>query len=496
MEITTATPTSTLSVDDLNPLPVGTRLQEFVIERLLGIGGFGIVYEAHDTQLNRRVAIKEYMPTSMAARVDGATVSLRSQAKSRDFDSGKASFINEARMLARFRHPALIEVLRFWEQNSTAYMAMPFYQGSTLKDHLRAKGAVLPSEQELRALLMPILDGLEHMHAEQVYHRDISPDNMMILDDGRSILLDLGAARRLEAQSNQAVTMLVKPGYAPIEQYAVDTVIEQGPWTDIYGWGATAYFALTGKPPPPSASRIMSDSIRYLVELKPAGYSQQFLEAVDAALAVRPDDRPQSIAALKILLGEDAQSSQVAVVPVTAAPMQTALVETIAPIASVETNTVSKSKRRLGLTALAAAMCASVVAGAWWGTRSSPPAATAVAPTQAVAAVAPPVAVPAPAVVSAPEPTAVPASAAPTTEIAPAKPALAKLSIKPWGEVFVNGESRGVSPPLKSLSLPAGDYRIEIRNGDYPVHTENLSLKSGQALSITHAFVDAPSTSK
>ncbi len=497
MEITTATTATPLPVDNLNPLPVGTCLQEFVIERLLGVGGFGIVYEAHDTQLNRRVAIKEYMPTSMAARVDGATVSLRSQAKSQDFASGKASFINEARMLARFRHPALIEVLRFWEQNSTAYMAMPFYQGNTLKEHLRSKGMKVPSEQELRSLLLPILDGLEHMHAEQVYHRDISPDNIMILDDGRSILLDLGAARRLEAQSTQAVTMLVKPGYAPIEQYAVDTVIEQGPWTDIYGWGATAYFALTGKPPPPSASRIMSDSINYLVELKPAGYSLQFLEAVDSALAVRPDDRPQTIAALKAMLGETSAQSHAALLPMTAAPMQTALVETIVPAASDESISVRNPKNRVGLTAIVVVLCATVAAGAWWGSRSPAPLAASVAPA-AIAptptAVAPVPAVPAVpvAVVEVPKKEA----AIPAADTSLAKPALARLAIKPWGEVFVNGESRGVSPPIKSLSLPAGDYFIEIRNGDYPVHAENLSLKSGQTLSITHAFVDTPTSSK
>jgi serine/threonine protein kinase len=165
-----------MEVDNLNPLPAGTRLQEFVIERLIGIGGFGIVYQANDTLLHRTVAIKEYMPTSLASRTDGATVSIRSSSHSQDFETGKLSFINEARMLARFKHAALIEVFRFWEQNSTAYMATPFYEGSTLKERLRETGSV-PDEATLQKFLLPVLDALDHMHKEQIYHRDISPDN-------------------------------------------------------------------------------------------------------------------------------------------------------------------------------------------------------------------------------------------------------------------------------------------------------------------------------
>ena len=296
-----AVSTSTAAVEIQYPLPAGTRLQEFVIERALGVGGFGIVYQAHDTLLSRTVAIKEYMPTSMATRNESLTVTLRSSSFADDFETGKATFIDEARMLARFKHPALIEVFRFWEQNGTAYMATPFYNGHTLKELLRLKPGV-PHEAELKLILMPVLDALEHMHGEQVYHRDISPENIMVTDDGTPILLDLGAARRIEEHNAQAFTVLVKPGYAPIEQYAGDTANLQGAWTDLYGWAASAYFALAGKPPPPAASRVMNDSIIKLVNLKPAGYSHDFLAAIDAALAVRPDDRPQSVAELKMLL--------------------------------------------------------------------------------------------------------------------------------------------------------------------------------------------------
>lgn len=272
-------------VDNLNPLAIGTRLQEFVIESVIGAGGFGIVYKANDTQLHRTVAIKEYMPSSMASRSHGSTISLRSESYVQDFEAGKSGFISEARMLAKFKHVALIEVFRFWEQNGTAYMVTPFYEGQTLKQRLR-EVAVLPNEAALKEVLLPVLDALEHMHSEQVYHRDISPDNIMVLNDGKPILLDLGAARRLESENAQALTVLVKPGYAPIEQYSGDSDVQQGPWTDIYGWGASAYYALTGKPPPPSASRIMSDSIVKLAGSNLSGYSHEFLAAIDAALAV------------------------------------------------------------------------------------------------------------------------------------------------------------------------------------------------------------------
>jgi serine/threonine protein kinase len=528
------------AVDNLNPLALGAQLQEFVIERLIGIGGFGIVYLANDTLLHRQVAIKEYMPTSMASRSDGVTVSLRSATYRQDFESGKTSFINEARMLARFKHSALIEVFRFWEQNSTAYMATPFYEGCTLKEQLRDNPGV-PEEHELKQMLMPVLDALEHMHKEQVYHRDISPDNIMILHDGRPILLDLGAARAQQVENAQAMTVLVKPGYAPIEQYAGDASVQQGPWTDIYGWGASAYFALTGKPPPPSASRIMSDSIIKLADSRPAGYSPAFLSAIDAALAVRPDDRPQSIAALRSLFDhetsgtataiqiEDAQeiadTSGIAQIPPSIASAVSKPITATSQVKPAKAKSHSKFPTAMAIGGLGAIALAATF---WW---FSQPAAVQVPAVQLPAVQLPAVQVPAVQVPSVPTsaeqaPTATPAatptttapdvavSAAPIVEapkLAPVelplftepntkaaanvtvseKMATARFAIKPWGEVYVNGENKGVSPPVKSLNLPAGEYNIEIRNGDYPSHKVKIQLKSGEVLKVNHAFVDS-----
>jgi serine/threonine protein kinase len=498
-----------MEVDNLNPLPVGTRLQEFVIERLIGIGGFGIVYQANDTLLHRTVAIKEYMPTSLASRTDGTTVSIRSSSHAQDFQTGKVSFINEARMLARFKHVALIEVFRFWEQNETAYMATPFYEGNTLKDQLREISSV-PDEATLKKILLPVLDALEHMHQEQIYHRDISPDNIMILKDGRPVLLDLGAARRLEVANAQALTVLVKPGYAPIEQYAGDGAVQQGPWTDIYGWGATAYFALTRKPPPPSASRIMSDSIVRLSESKPHGFSSAFLAAIDAALAVRPDDRPQSVSDLKRILNADFGALETSAVIVEEAttnarvevPVSRAqeLPTVAAPLKPKSQSHMPRSQKKDipksaivgGGLMLAVAIAMSIVI-----TNKSPPTTVVQAPSiKAVplelaptVAVAPPV-VETPAAVSSQEVAPVATLTTPIEEKSFDKPATARFAIKPWGEVFVNGESRGVSPPMKSLSLPAGEYKIEIRNGDFPTYKVTAKLKPGENFRISHAFVE------
>ncbi len=161
-------------------LPSGTRLRDYEITGLIGEGGFGIVYLAWDHSLQRQVAIKEYMPASMAARVAGSSaIVVKSERHLDTFRAGLKSFVNEARLLARFDHPALVKVYRFWEENGTAYMVMPYYEGPTLKAALAALGRP-PGEAELRAWLGPLLDALDVMHAAHCYHRDIAPDNILL----------------------------------------------------------------------------------------------------------------------------------------------------------------------------------------------------------------------------------------------------------------------------------------------------------------------------
>ena len=298
-----AVATAPASADIGNGLPVGTRLGEFELTALLGEGGFGIVYLAIDHSLERRVALKEYMPSVLAARSANSQVQVKSERHRETFEAGRKSFVNEARLLASFDHPSLVKVYRCWEANGTAYMVMPFYEGKTLKALLREMASP-PDEAWLRNLLGPLTEALAVIHNESCYHRDIAPDNVMMLaGTQRPLLLDFGAARRVIGDMTQALTVILKPGYAPVEQYAESPGMKQGPWTDVYALAAVVYYAIVGKTPPPSVGRLLGDSYVPLVEQAAGRYSAAFLAAIDHALVVRPEARTQDIAQLRIELG-------------------------------------------------------------------------------------------------------------------------------------------------------------------------------------------------
>lgn len=287
------------AADTGSPLPAGTVLHEFRIERVIGEGGFGIVYLARDLQLERTVALKEYMPSSLATRQTGFGVGVRSERHRETFELGLRSFVNEAKLLASFDHPSLVKVYRFWEQNGTAFMVMPYYEGPTLKAWLKQQPQP-PDEAWLKRLLQPLLDALELIHADRCYHRDIAPDNILLLGPmQRPLLLDFGAARRVIGDATQALTTILKPGYAPIEQYAEVPSMKQGAWTDVYALCAVLYAALTGRPPVPAVGRMMNDEMVPLSQLAAGRYSAAFLRAIDDGLALRPEQRPQGIAALR-----------------------------------------------------------------------------------------------------------------------------------------------------------------------------------------------------
>ncbi|MDM0110651.1 protein kinase [Variovorax sp. J22R133] len=274
-------------------LPEGTLIEGFRITRSIGEGGFGIVYLAWDAALERHVAIKEYMPSSLAVRGDTSFgVSVRAEQYRETFEAGLKSFVNEARLLARFDHPALVKVLRFWESNRTAYMAMPYYEGPTLKAALKALNGPA-TEEQLREWMHPLLAALAVIHREKCYHRDVAPDNILLTASG-PLLLDFGAARRVISDMTQALTAVLKPGYAPIEQYGGSML--QGPWTDLYALAGVVHYAITGRPPIPSVERVMHDTMQPLAKTFAGRYGEGFLHAVDAALSLKPQDRPQDVA--------------------------------------------------------------------------------------------------------------------------------------------------------------------------------------------------------
>lgn len=282
-----------LPIQQGNSLPAGSTLRGFDIEKTLGIGGFGIVYLARDPLLDRKVAIKEYLPSSLAFRAADRTIRLKTQSEEDLFLAGMRSFVNEAQTLAKLDHSGLVKVLQFWEENGTAYMVMPYYQGRTLGEANSDK-ALANKPVLLPQMWQDLLETLEYLHQQNIYHRDISPDNIFLLDTGKPLLLDFGAARKVVDQQSSQLTVLLKPGYAPIEQYGHSG--EQGAWTDIYATSVVFYQLITETSPPASVTRIINDTLKPLSTWELPDYPSGFLHAIDAGLEIKPQNRPQTVA--------------------------------------------------------------------------------------------------------------------------------------------------------------------------------------------------------
>jgi serine/threonine protein kinase/peptidoglycan hydrolase-like protein with peptidoglycan-binding domain len=273
-------------------LPAGSRLRSYEIVSVLGQGGFGITYRARDATLNRDVAIKEFLPTSLALREGDGTVVPRSTELAGEFRWARERFLEEARTLAKLEHaPAVIRVLDFLEANGTAYMVMALAHGETLAESIKRNGRLPP--REIERILHPLLDSLERVHEMGFLHRDIKPANVVRDERGNPTLIDFGAARAAMADRSAVMTAIFTPGYAAIEQF---TSGKQGPWTDIYGLSATLYHAVTGAPPPSAVDRLLEDTYRPLGAMASEGLSPVLAAGIDAGLAVRPVDRPQTIA--------------------------------------------------------------------------------------------------------------------------------------------------------------------------------------------------------
>ena len=276
-----------------NTLPKGFWLNEYQIESVLGKpGGFGITYLATDTHLRQSVAIKEYLPSDFAIREGISTVYVRSSSYEESFQWGLKCFIEEARVLARFNHPSIVRVLRFFEANGTAYMVMEYQKGSSLTDYLRQRRIL--TEEELLTIVLPLLEGLKEIHNAGFLHRDIKPNNIYIRSDNTPVLLDFGSARYAVGQKSRSVTSIVTPGYAPLEQYDNEIKL-QGPWTDIYALGAVMYCAISGEPPPAATRRVMKDPMIPALKIGEGKYNKNLLQAIDLALQLSEEDRPQTV---------------------------------------------------------------------------------------------------------------------------------------------------------------------------------------------------------
>ena len=284
---------------DYVALKPGQTIGRYEIQSVLGQGGFGITYRARDIQLDREVAIKEYLPSALAVRQDSATVLPRSTKMADDFGWGRDRFVTEGRTLASLhRVPAIVQVFDFLEANGTAYIVMELLSGETLEDRISRNGKLTP--EEVDRVLWPLLDGLEQVHSAGFLHRDIKPANILLDANGNPTLIDFGASRAAMVGRTAAMTAIFTPGYAAAEQM---TSAKQGPWSDIYGLAATIYHAITGKAPPNAFDRMLDDSYEPLTRLAPAGFAPGLLAGVDAGLAVAARDRPQSIAGWRPILG-------------------------------------------------------------------------------------------------------------------------------------------------------------------------------------------------
>ena len=284
---------------DYVALKPGQTIGRYEILAVLGQGGFGITYRARDVQLDREVAIKEYLPSALAVRQDGETVLPRSTRMADDFGWGRDRFVTEGRTLASLhRVPAIVQVFDFLEANGTAYIVMELLSGETLEDRIKKNGKLTP--EEVDRILWPLLDGLEQVHSAGFLHRDIKPANILLDAAGNPTLIDFGASRAAMVGRTAAMTAIFTPGYAAAEQM---TSAKQGPWSDIYGLAATIYHAIMGKAPPNAFDRMLDDSYEPLAKFAPVGFSPGLLAGVDAGLAVAARDRPQSIAGWRPVLG-------------------------------------------------------------------------------------------------------------------------------------------------------------------------------------------------
>ncbi|HET9812770.1 MAG TPA: serine/threonine-protein kinase [Sphingomicrobium sp.] len=291
-------------------LPMGTVLREWRIEEVLGVGGFGIVYKGRGVYFNELVAIKEYFPSSISERdAEDTVVPIDSEAEE-VHALGLKKFVEEAKLLWNLstptRHPNIVSVRSLFEIHGTAYMVMDFEDGVSLSKMLKQGRRF--NERSLWNILQPIAEGLERAHRVGVLHRDIKPPNILINEDNRPVLIDFGSARFEAAEATSTKVTFHTPPYAAIEQYV--KTYPQGPWTDIYALGVVMYECITGEKPPEVLERLHAGLGKPLADGKWPGYSKRFLSSVDAAMVVKPEDRPQALHDWLAMFGKGAAEAE------------------------------------------------------------------------------------------------------------------------------------------------------------------------------------------
>ena len=301
---------SNRSMSNTRCLKPGVILKErYKIEEVIVAGGFGITYRAWDPLLQSYVAIKEYYPSGIATRsADSSKVCVPVGQEQREYHRGRIRFLKEAQDVARFQsEPNIVSIYDYLEENDTAYMVMEYLHGCTLKQYIREHGGRLDTDHILH-ICLSVLDALAVVHKAGMIHRDISPENIFICEDLTVKLIDFGAAKQVYLDGEQTMSVVLKPGYAPPEQYAKKD--KQGPWTDIYALGATLYFAATGEKPEESFGRVLEDTIKPVCEVNPE-IPRAMSQVIMRAMSVKIEDRYQTVEAMReALLAGEGQNAQ------------------------------------------------------------------------------------------------------------------------------------------------------------------------------------------
>jgi len=431
-------------------LPPGFRFDELEIQDVIQTSHTDILYDALDRELERSVIIREYMPRALTLRGEDMRLILRSKQDSAAFAAGLNAFIQQARQLARFTHPNLMLVLRFWQHNDTAYILTPRYDGVTLAELHQQQPEAINEAWILQRLPM-LCSALATLHHAGELHRNISLKSIQIEESGQPLLLDVAVPHTPSGDLSETSKLLLHPGFTPLEQYADASESLLGPWTDIYALGAVLYTLITGSPPPASVARSIQESCTSLTDNPPPGYSPALLQAVDRALALKPEDRPQSIAEFAALAG-------IAVGDTGQLPAVKKTGTMLVPVAETPAVAPSLWQRVKTPSQIAAGVLVGVIAGALiFGTSHSE--------TETAAAASSAQSTPAPAA---------------NVTSAPAKGPIARIYIRmsDADRLQVNGKPQEIAPAASGfayLQLPAGKYEFTLQNGSHR-RSESLTV--------------------